>query len=69
MPRQPSRHDDERPHHVVVFVLDDEAVVHIVLRRGDAGGQLELPGFVLTVSWKPRSSGAGGCVVLAIVPR
>jgi hypothetical protein len=44
-------------------------VVHIVLRRGDAGGQLELPGFVLTVSWKPRSSGAGGCVVLAIVPR
>jgi hypothetical protein len=31
------RHDRERSHHVVVFVLDDVAVVDVGLRRGHAG--------------------------------
>ncbi len=36
--RSLSGRDDERPHHVVVFVLDDVAVMHIALRSGYAGG-------------------------------
>ena len=41
LPYFPSGRDDERPPHVVVFVLCDMAVIDVALRSGHAGGQLE----------------------------
>src|SRR4029453_18534292 len=37
-----SRHDSERPHHIVVLGLDDVAVIDVVLGSRDAHPQLEL---------------------------
>jgi len=71
--RAASGHDDHALHHVVVFVLDDVAVVHVLLRldelacavEGGAGSEnlarttVTCPGFALTVSFSPASSGPG----------
>src|SRR5215467_14168147 len=37
-----SREDGEGPHHLVVLVLDDVAVVYVALRGGHPFGQVEL---------------------------
>jgi hypothetical protein len=41
VPERASWRDRERPHHVVVLVFDDVAVVHVGLRRGDTGREAE----------------------------
>src|SRR5512146_207469 len=46
-----SPRDGERPHHVVVLVLDDVTVVDVALRRPDAGRQVEFRTDGCEVAW------------------
>ena len=50
-----SGHHREWPHHVIVFMLKDVAVVNVSLRR-------KYPGLALTVSLNPLSVGSGGSI-------